>query len=165
MSDSPPGDSGDIEAFLRHLALERHLSPRTIDAYRADLGTLRTFLERADTTLREATHQLLRRWLAHQATRGYARSTIARRAAAVRTFYRFAARRGMVEGNPASLLVAPKLPLLLPSVLRSAEAEALVEAPEGDDPWIVRDRALLELLYGCGLRVAEACGLDTDDLD
>ncbi|MGH2684649.1 MAG: site-specific integrase, partial [Actinomycetota bacterium] len=158
-------DASDIEAFLRHLALERHLSPRTVEAYRADLGSLRTFLERADSTLREATHQLLRRWLAHQATRGYARSTIARRAAAVRTFYRFAVKRGIVERNPASLLVSPKLPRMLPGVLRSPEAAALVEAPQGEDPWVMRDRAVLELLYGAGLRVSELSSLNVGDVD
>jgi tyrosine recombinase XerC len=162
VSDARPGD---IEQFLRHLALERRLSPRTIEAYRADLGSLQTFLERADTTLREATHQLLRRWLAHQATRGYARSTIARRAAAVRSFYRFAVKQGMVERNPASLLASPKQPRLLPSVLRSAEAEALVEAPRGEDPWMMRDRAVLELLYGAGLRVSELSSLNVGDVD
>ena len=163
MSDERPNE--DIEAFLRHLAFERRLSPRTVEAYRADLEALRTFLERGGSGLRSATHPLLRRWLAHQGTRGYARSTIARRAAAVRTFYRFAAQRGIVERNPATLLSSPKQPTLLPSVLRPGEADALVEAPQGDDAWLIRDRALLELLYGAGLRVSELCSLDVGDVD
>src|SRR5687768_13232385 len=102
-------DTDDIELFLRHLALERRLSPRTVDAYRQDMEALRTFLERSSTDLRGATYRLLRRWLAHLASRGFARATIARRAAAVRSFYRFAARRGLIERSPASLLVSPKL--------------------------------------------------------
>ncbi len=155
----------DIEAFLRHLAFERRLSARTVEAYRADLETLRAFLERGGCDLRSVTHQLLRRWLAHLGTRGYARSTIARRAAAVRTFYRFAARRGIVERNPATLLSSPKQPTLLPAVLRPGEADALMEAPDGDDPWLVRDRAMLELLYGGGLRVSELCALEVGDVD
>ena len=155
----------DLDAFLRHLALERGLSPRTVDAYRQDLEALSTFLVRSGTDLRGATYPLLRRWLAQLRTREYARATIARRAAAVRAFYRFATRRGMVERNPATLLVSPKLGTRLPSVLKSDEADELVEAPLGDDAWASRDRALLELLYGCGLRVSEACGLDAAEVD
>lgn len=158
-------DPGDLDLFLRHLALERRLSPRTVDAYRQDLEALTEFLQRSGTDLRGATYRLLRRWLAHLSTRGFARSTIARRAAAVRSFYRFAARRGLVEHNPASLLISPKLGTRLPSVLKSSEAASLVEAPFADDAWAARDRTLLELLYGCGLRVSEACGLDIDDVD
>jgi integrase/recombinase XerC len=158
-------DSNDLDAFLRHLALERTLSPRTVDAYRQDVEALSTFLERSGTDLRGATYPVLRRWLAHLASRGYARSTIARRAAAVRTFYRFALRRGLIERNPSSLLISPKLGTRLPSVLKPGEAESLVEAPVADDAWAYRDRALLELLYGCGLRVSEACGLDAGDVD
>lgn len=158
-------DPDDLDAFLRHLSLERRLSQRTVEAYGQDLEALRTFLERSGTDLRGATYPLLRRWLAHLASRGYARSTVARRAAAVRAFYRFAARRGIVERNPASLLISPKLGSRLPSVLKPGEADGLVEAPVAGDPWAARDRALLELLYGCGLRVSEACGLDVADVD
>ena len=158
-------DPDDIELFVRHLALERRLSPRTVDAYRQDLLAVSEFLGRGGSDLRSATYPLLRRWLAHLGTRGYARSTIARRAAAVRTFYRFAVRRGLVERNPATLLASPKLAARLPSVLKPGEADGLVEAPSDDDPWSVRDRALLELLYGCGLRVSEACDLDAPEID
>ncbi|MGH2676962.1 MAG: site-specific integrase, partial [Actinomycetota bacterium] len=82
-----PDDEALIEEFLRHLELERRLSPRTVQAYREDLGGLATFLERSRSDLRRATHRQLRRWLAHLDTRGYARSSIARKAAAVRSFY------------------------------------------------------------------------------
>jgi tyrosine recombinase XerC len=155
----------DLDAFLRHLALERRLSPRTVDAYRQDLESLAAFLDRSGIDLRGATYPLLRRWLAQLRTREYARTTIARRAAAVRAFYRFATRRGIVQRNPASLLVSPKLGTRLPNVLKAGEADDLVEAPMDDDAWGARDRALLELLYGCGLRVSEACGLDASEVD
>lgn len=157
-------DQSLIEGFLRHLELERHLSPNTVAAYRGDLQDLAEFLERGDMDLATATHGQLRRWLAHLGTRGFARSSIARRAASVRSLYRFLVRRGTVDRNPASLLSAPKVPGRLPGVLKSTEAASLVAAPAGD-AWSVRDRAILELLYASGIRVSELCGLDLGDVD
>jgi integrase/recombinase XerC len=164
--DTPsPRDAELIERFVQHLSLERRLSPHTSAAYRADVVGLGTFLARGGGSLQEATYPLLRRWLAHLGTRGYARATVSRKAAAIRSFYRYLAHRGIVESNPASQLSAPKVPTLLPAVLKPGEAVALVEAPVGDDPYLVRDRAILELLYAAGLRVSELCGLDVDDVD
>jgi integrase/recombinase XerC len=154
-----------IEDFISHLSLERRLSPHTTGAYRTDLRALGTFLARAGSGLREVDHRLLRRWLGHLATRGYARSSIARKAASVRTLYRFLVQRGVVHTDPASLLSTPAMARRLPAVLKQAEAAALVEAPEGDGPFPDRDRAVLELLYGAGIRVGELCGLDVSDVD
>jgi integrase/recombinase XerC len=164
--DTPsPRDAELIERFVQHLSLERRLSPHTSAAYRTDLAGLGTFLARGDSSLEYATYALLRRWLAHLGTRGYSRATLARKAAAIRSFYRYLAQRGIVATNPASQLSAPKIPTLLPTVLKPGEAEALMEAPVGNDPYLVRDRAILELLYAAGLRVSELCGLDVDDVD
>jgi integrase/recombinase XerC len=164
--DTPsPRDAELIERFVQHVSLERRLSPHTSAAYRSDLVGLGTFLARGGSSLEEATYPLLRRWLAHLGTRGYARATLSRKAAAIRSFYRYLARRGVVETNPASQLSAPKVPTLLPTVLKPGEAVALVEAPVGDDPYLVRDRAILELLYAAGLRVSELSGLDVGDVD
>ncbi|HEV8571787.1 MAG TPA: tyrosine recombinase XerC [Actinomycetota bacterium] len=166
MPDTPsPRDAELIERFVEHLSLERRLSPHTSAAYRSDLLGLATFLARGGSSLQKAEYPLLRRWLAHLGTRGFARASMARKAAAIRSFYRYVARRGLVSANPASQLSAPKIPTLLPTVLKPREAEALVEAPVGDDPYLVRDRAILELLYAAGLRVSELCGLDVDDVD
>jgi tyrosine recombinase XerC len=163
--DASERDVRLIEEFLQHLALERRLSPHTVAAYRGDLMGLATFLARAGTNLSEAAHPQLRRWLAQLNTRGYARASMARKAAAVRSLYRFLNRRGDVATNPASMLAAPKIPMVLPAVLKEREASDLVEAPGGDDPYALRDRAILELLYASGLRVAELCSLDAPDVD
>jgi site-specific recombinase XerD len=145
--------------------MERRLSPHTTAAYRTDLLGLATFLARGGADMLSVDHRLLRRWLANLATRGYARTTIARKAAAVRALYRFLSRRGLATQGPTSLLSTPKTARRLPAVLKDTEAAALVEAPEGDDAFIERDRAILELLYAAGIRVAELCGLDLDDVD
>jgi tyrosine recombinase XerC len=163
--DASERDVRLIEDFLQHLALERRLSPHTVGAYRSDLMGLATFLGRAGTDLTQVAHPQLRRWLAQLATRGYARTSVARKAAAVRSLYRFLSRRGHVAVNPASMLAAPKIPTLLPAVLKEREASDLVEAPDGDEPYAWRDRAILELLYAAGLRVAELCSLDVGDVD
>jgi len=164
-------DERAIASFERHLLLERGLSPHTGAAYKSDVGALAEFLHRGGTGLLEVAYPQLRRWLAHLNTRGYARSSLTRKAASVRTFYAWAARRGMVETNPASLLSRPAPASRLPTVLKPAEAAALAEAPTtaagdgGDGAVAIGDRAILELLYSSGLRVAELCSLDLPDAD
>jgi integrase/recombinase XerC len=154
-----------VDGFVRHLDLERGLSPHTTTAYRGDVVSLAVFLERSGGGLASATLAQLRRWLAQQRTLGYAPSTVARRAAAVRTFYAWAHRRGHVQADPAALLVHPSSSNRLPGVLKASEAAVLAEAPDADSPIGLRDRAVLELLYGSGLRVSELCGLDVGDVD
>jgi integrase/recombinase XerC len=169
-------DAGTIDAFVDHLRLERGLSTHTVQAYRNDVTSLGTFLARGGRSLLDADHAVLRRWLAQLRTRGFARSSLHRKAAAVRTFYVWASRRGLVAANPAALLSGPSPASRLPTVLKAAEAELLATAPAGGgrahadtkdvvEPRLLRDRAALELLYGCGLRVAELCGLDMEDVD
>lgn len=155
-------DAAAIAAFADHLRYARGLSPHTVEAYRRDLSGLAEFLWRGSSALLSAGYPQLRRWLAHLGTRRYARSTISRKASAARAFFRWAARSGLVAEDPAALLTAPAPGIRLPVVLKAGEADVLVEAP-GDDPIGLRDRAILELLYGSGLRVAELCGLDVAD--
>ena len=161
-----------IAAFLEHLRLERHLSPNTLAAYRTDLLQLGTFLARSHRSFESADHETLRRFLAQQHALGYARASIARRVGAIHTFYRWAADAGRIEHDPSLLLGRPKVANRLPTVLRVSEAAALMEAPapdETDDPVVVavrlRDEAILELLYGSGLRVSEVTTLTTAGLD
>jgi integrase/recombinase XerC len=166
LAEAPrPDDVRLIQEFISHLSLERRLSPHTTVAYRADLLALATFVARTGSGLCNVDHRLLRRWLGHLATRGYARASIARKAAAVRALYRFLGRRGLVRRDPASFLATPATASRLPPVLKQGDAAALVEAPEGDGPFGERDRALLELLYASGIRVGELCGLDVGDVD
>ncbi len=134
-------------------------------AYRGDVTSLAVFLARGGSTLQQASYPLLRRWLAGLRTRGYAKASVARKGAAVRTFYAWAARRGAVTKDPAALLSRPSVSSRLPSVLKPAEAASLATAPSDSDPVALRDRAILELLYGCGLRVAELAALDVPDVE
>jgi integrase/recombinase XerC len=161
-----------IAEFADHLAFERRLSEHTVSAYRRDLTQLAVFLARQRRSLVAATYPELRRFLAQQATLGYARSSIARRVGAIHTFYRWATGRHLVPRDPAALLGRPKVVNRLPTVLRVREAAELVEtptAPENADPAelavALRDRAILELMYGSGLRVAEVAGLTLDRID
>jgi site-specific recombinase XerD len=169
--DLPRSDAALIAAFVDHLALERHLSAGTVEAYRRDLERLARFLARGRLGLATATLHDLRRFLAHLTTMGYARASIARRVGAIHTFYRWASARGHVRADPAALLGRPKVISRLPTVLRPREAASLVEAPEPeveDDverALALRDRAILELMYGSGLRVSEAAGLAIDRVD
>ena len=114
-----------IEAFADHLRLERHLSAHTVAAYRRDLTQLGIFLERDRSSLCEATYPLLRRFLAQQHTRGYARASIARRVGAIHTFYRWAVEDGRLRDDPSLLLGRPKVVNRLPTVLRPREAAEL----------------------------------------
>lgn len=175
-ADTVPGDARAIDAFVDHLHLERRLSAHTVRAYRNDVASLSTFLSRGGRSLLDADHVVLRRWLAQLRTRGYARSSLHRKAAAVRTFYAWASRRGLIPANPAALLSGPSPASRLPTVLKASEAELLATAPDSTNdftsedfagalPRVLRDRAVLELLYGCGLRVAELCGLNVEDVD
>src|SRR5437870_11535611 len=95
----PPADAALIERFIAHLELERRLSASTVEAYRRDLEALAVFQGRAHSSLRDATHRSLRRFVAQQATRGYAKASVARRVAAVRTFYRWAKARGKLRSE------------------------------------------------------------------
>jgi site-specific recombinase XerD len=168
-----PSERALVEAFADHLRLERHLSTHTVAAYRRDLTQLGVFLERDRSSLREATYPLLRRFLAQQHTRGYARASIARRVGAIHTFYRWAVEDGRLRDDPSLLLGRPKVVNRLPTVLRPREAAALAETPPDGGVGLspaeravaLRDRAVLELLYGSGLRVGEVATLTVERLD
>ena len=166
----PPALSDAVAAFALYLQAERGRSAHTVRAYVADVsGLLQLAAARGCSSLEEIDLALLRSWLAGMATAGLARSTIARRASAARTFTRWAARTGRVPADPALRLQAPRRAQYLPTVLRADQAAQLLDLAElrADDaePAHLRDRAALELLYGTGIRVGELVGLDVDDVD
>ena len=168
-------DSGGSEAVLaeyaEHLALERGRSEHTRRAYLADLRSLFSFLdERAPGAGLDALSlPMLRAWLAAQAASGAARTTVARRTSAAKTFTSWATRRGLLPADPAARLQVPRTRRTLPAVLRQDQALAAMDAAdlgaEQGDPLALRDRLIVEMLYATGIRVSELCGLDIDDVD
>lgn len=153
-------------SFLRSARAERDLSPHTLAAYASDLRQFAEWSERSRVSeVGEIERRLLRRYVSFLSERRLARRSIARKASAVRALLRWAAQQGIIGVDPSEGLSVPKLDRPLPKVLKARDAAALCELPPLDDPLGVRDRAVLELLYGSGLRVAELCGLDLEDLD
>jgi integrase/recombinase XerC len=156
-----------IDGFERHLALERNLSAHSVRAYRTDVvGLLDHAARMGGRDLDRLDVQALRSWLARLRSTGAARTTLARRAAAARTFTAWAHRTGLLPADPGAQLASPRPHQTLPPVLRQDQALALVERPDTDDgPLGLRDRLVLELLYATGIRVGELVGLDVDDVD
>jgi integrase/recombinase XerC len=162
-----PGLPEQIAFFCRYLDTERNVSPHTLAAYRRDLEQLMAFVARETggvTGVGDVDHLLLRRYLALLGKRAK-KSSVGRKLAAIRSFFRFLVRQGVVAKNPAELIATPKKENRLPFHLDIDQVTTLVEAPQGDDKHALRDRAILELLYSCGLRVSELTGLAIGDLD
>ncbi len=155
-----PTRDPEVEAFLAVSAAR--LAPRTVEAYRRDLTALTDFLGRKPSA---ATSEELERYVAELRARGLAATTIARRMAAVRSFFRHLVLIGACAENPAADVGLPRRSRRLPRTLSPAEAERLVEAAHGVTPRALRDRAMVELLYGAGLRVSEAVGLERNGVD
>jgi len=149
-----------VDGFLALLAARR--AARTVDAYRRDLKALADWLGRPPGSV---STEELERYLAELRAQGLSGATIARRAAAVRSFFRHLVLLGICVDNPASDLDLPRRARRLPRALSPGEAERLVEAANGTTPRDLRDRALVELLYGAGLRVSEAVGLEKSGVD
>jgi integrase/recombinase XerC len=159
-----------LAAYERHLVSERDLSPNTVRAYVTDLiGMLAHAAALGHTDVASLDLRTLRSWLANQQTLGKARSTMARRATAVRVFTGWAYRTGRAPADAGATLASPRTPRALPAALDQRQARELLDqagrlADDGS-PVGLRDAAVLETLYATGIRVAELCGLDVDDLD
>ena len=157
-----------IGQFLRYLATERNASDLTIKAYREDLFGLVDWLEATRGSIPQPdslSPQDLRTFQAALQEAGYARTTIARKLASLRSFYRFAIRQGIATDNPAKPLRNPRRQRKLPLVLSSAEIGRLLVAPPANETSGLRDRAILETMYSAGIRVSELVALRDGDLD
>jgi integrase/recombinase XerD len=156
--------------FLAYLEFERGLSRNTLDAYRSDLLQLGAHFKRTGVDALTARHDDLADFVADLAAGSGERppvspATLQRKVACLRSFYRHLLRQGLVIDDPTVLLHAPKQSRRLPQVLTRDEVAKLLEAPRGAEPPALRDRALLELMYACGLRASEAIALELGDVD
>jgi len=150
----------DVEGFLALLGASR--APRTVEAYRRDLAALSEYL---DKPIAGASLEELERYTASLRADGLAATTIARRTAASRSFFRHQQLLGLRDDNPAAAVKLPRRTKPLPKTLSPGEAERLIDAAKGTQPRNLRDQALVELMYGAGLRVSEAVGLDKGGVD
>ena len=163
--------AGILDEFADYLVLERGRSAHTRRAYLGDISSLLDFVaaRTPQPTLSDLTLPVMRSWLAAQATSGAARTTLARRTSAAKTFTAWATRRGLLESDPGVRLQMPKGHRTLPAVLRQDQAlDAMFAAKSGaaeGDPMALRDLLIVEMLYATGIRVSELCGLDVDDVD
>jgi len=167
-------DTVDDQArrFLDHLAVERGLSRNTVDAYRRDLAKYVAYLhEQGVVDGAKASETNIARYVEWLSSRNlgegrrYRASSVARALAAVRMFHRFLLREGEAASDPAAAVVRPKVPRSLPRPLSIDQVEAILLAPGDADPVALRDSAILETMYGAGLRISELVGLDVDDID
>jgi integrase/recombinase XerD len=154
-----------VDEFLTYLAIEKGLSGNTLQAYRKDLSDYLCFLEsKGENSLAEVEPDFL---LDYQALlrKSYSSRSVARKIAALRSFYKFLVQEGIVGNFPLEEVKSPKRSLKLPHVLSTQEVEVLLEQPKGSRPLVIRDKAILEVLYASGLRVSELVLLDTGDID
>jgi integrase/recombinase XerC len=158
-----------LAEFLTHLGLEKNSSAQTVKSYREDLTQaldfLRDRLKKSSVDPRDWSTRSLRSFVAWLHEQGYAKTTVARRLAAVRSFGKFLCREGVLKSNPAQALRGPRQDKKLPHFLTVADARKLLVAPPDAPPLGRRDRAILETLYSAGLRVSELVGLNLDDVD
>ncbi len=167
---TPPGIERLLLDFLAYLELERGLSRNTLEAYRCDLQQFGEFLDRRSLSVTECRHGDVAAFLSELAAGTPERapvgaSTLARKVACLRSFYRHLRREGMIEHDPTAELRGPRKTQRLPRVLSREEVQRLLSQPQGADPRALRDRALLEVMYACGLRASEAIGLELADVD
>lgn len=170
MTDRDPGAEEaslplEVEELLSWLRVEKGRSPTTLTAYRGDLRRYWAWLSARGTGLASVGEEDVTAYVAHLGAVGRAPSSIKRALVAVRALHRFLAREGTAPADPAAEVALPRVPRGVPRALTEAEVEALLGSVAGDDPRARRDRAILELLYGTGLRISELVGLSVSDID
>ena len=163
MPDTQLADSAT--EYLERVRVERGLAANTVTAYRRDLDGFAEFACRQGVNKPEGVdRKLIRRYVANLTTRGYAATSVARKSSAVRAFFSDLARRGEIESNPAIGAPQPKRPQTLPRALPSIALSEALDAIDGPDPIDIRDRAVLETLYGTGVRVSELANMTIDSM-
>jgi integrase/recombinase XerD len=155
----------EVEEYLTWLSAERGRARNTVAAYRRDLRAYLAWLAERGGTLGEVTEADLEAYVAERRRAGAAAATVARALVAVRSLHRFLLEEGMAGSDPSAGVAQPKVPKGLPKPLTEDQVTALIESVSGDDPLACRDRAILEVLYGTGLRISELVALSLSDLD
>ena len=164
--DDPASPAAEyVDRFLTHLAVERGYSPQTVRAYSSDLARYLEWADRSGIEPLDVTHRQLRLYLAELDAARYARRTVARRIAALRSFFSYLVSEDLVTSDPSAILMTPKMPARLPRVVPDDTLQALLDAPDTQTPTGLRDGALIELLYATGIRVGELVGLSVGDVD
>ncbi len=153
------------DTFLSYLARVRNYSPNTAAAYAQDLDCFLIWASNCGIDVFQATHRDFRRFLSSLSGAGYAKTTVNRRLSAVRSFYSWLVREGVIESNPAAVVSSPKLPKPLPHVLSQEDVEKLLKCADASTPAGALDAALVELLYASGARIGEVASLDVDRID
>ena len=156
-----------VSLFLDYIRFEKNYSLHTIRSYARDLAEFREYLgrgEKEDVSPRNIDHITIRDFLGHLYRKGNNKASVSRKLAALRSFFRFLHGRGLLDSNPARLVRSPKLPRSNPDFLSVRDVEKVVQAPDLETDKGVRDRAILELLYGTGIRVSELVALNTGDI-
>ncbi len=152
-----------VEKYFRYLEIEKNASQLTIINYGHDLKEFDAFLK--DVPMESIDYLVLRRYLAHLKARNLSKRSINRKLSALRAFFKFLFKEGLIKINPAALLASPKLDKHLPLFMTEDETVKLLEAADGRDWLALRDRAILETLYSTGVRISELLGLNSDDID
>ena len=153
-----------LAAFLDYLHYEKNASSHTLSNYRRDLIQFETYLSERTTSFDSADNVIIRGFLASLYQKRLKKSSIARKLAAIRSFYQFCLQKKWVEENPAKVVSTPKQEKNVPSFLSEEETTAFLDIPPGKDPLRIRDRAMMELLYATGVRVSELVGMNLDDI-
>jgi tyrosine recombinase XerC len=155
----------ELEQFLDFLKHEKNASPHTIASYQRDLKQLAAYLKEKNIRLKKADNVVLRGFLATLYEKKDKKSTVARKLAAIRSFFQFCIRKGWLEDNQAKIVATPKQDKPVPSFLSEEEMEQFLDLPKTDRPLDLRDKATLELLYATGLRVSELVGINLEDMN
>lgn len=160
-----------IDKYFRYLKIERNASSHTITSYKNDLTQFLEFctdffgVDESQILLDDIERLTIRLWLGELSEAGLAKSTIARKVAAIRSFFKYAFKRGLTEHNPAHLLIVPKKDKPLPKTATPEDLNRMMELAHGENPRSAQDRAILELFYSTGIRLSELTGLNTEDIN